>query len=96
MDRQPSYSEVIEMAKQQRAEQVGAVIGKHRFAALVVVAIPFVFAQILWTQSAPEAAAPTIENDIVSASIVPTQPQAHADRSVVLSSIGEAGGYPGR
>lgn len=46
---------IIEQAKQQRAEFIGASIGKHPVVALLLVAIPVLLMQIPWTPSAPVA-----------------------------------------
>jgi hypothetical protein len=50
-----SHSEIIERAKQQRAEHIGSAIRKHPVATLLVVAVPVLLTLVDWRPSAPVA-----------------------------------------
>lgn len=50
-----NISQIIEQAKQRRAEYIGQSINKHPVIALLVVAIPVLLVQVQWSPSAPVA-----------------------------------------
>jgi hypothetical protein len=50
-------SEIVERAKQQRAEHIGSAIRKHPVATLLVAGVPVLLMQIPWARVAPVAEA---------------------------------------
>ena len=50
-------SEIVEQARQQRAEHIGSALRKHPIATLLVVGVPVLLTQIPWTPVAPVAEA---------------------------------------
>lgn len=50
-----NISQIIEQAKQQRADYIGSSIGKHPVIALLVVAIPVLLTQAHWSPTSPVA-----------------------------------------
>lgn len=55
MTDQANIDRIIERAKQQRAELIGASVRKHPVAALLLVTIPVLLTQIPWSPSATVA-----------------------------------------
>lgn len=56
MTRHEDIQLVVEQAKQQRAEVIGASLRRHPILALLVLAMPIVLTQIDWVSEAPVVA----------------------------------------
>lgn len=52
---QQHISQIIDQAKQQRADYIGSAIRKHPVASLLAVGLPILLTQLPWGQSAPVA-----------------------------------------
>ena len=50
-----NISQIIEQAKQQRAEYIGSAIRKHPVVSLLAVGLPVLLTQLPWGHSAPVA-----------------------------------------
>jgi len=85
MTDQANIHRIIEQAKQQRAEFIGASIRKHPVAALMLVAIPVLLTQIPWSPTSTVAGA-TYQN-------APRTPMTPPDRSMKMAGESSAANF---